>query len=229
MSELSLSKVQVKRGEALIVEGINVSLSRGRVTVLLGPNGVGKTTLLEAISGVLPISAGTMQLEAQEIQRWPRQKRARAGIAHIQQGRVVFPGLSVEENLRAGAHGNPLAPAFELFPELEKRRHVAAGKLSGGEQQMVVLARAILGKPRFLLVDEMSLGLAPLVVKRLMPIVRALADQGVGVLLVEQFAKLALSVGNTALVMNQGRIVYSGPCNDLINDPALLQRAYLGE
>jgi branched-chain amino acid transport system ATP-binding protein len=190
---------------------------------------VGKTTLLEAISGVLPIATGSIGLDTQEIGRWSRQKRARAGIAHVQQGRVVFPGLSVEENLAAGAHGSTTASAYELFPELEKRRRVAAGKLSGGEQQMVVLARAILGKPQFLLVDEMSLGLAPLVVKRLMPVIRSLADGGVGVLLVEQFAKLALSVGNTALVMNQGRIVYSGASSELLNDPALLQRAYLGE
>jgi branched-chain amino acid transport system ATP-binding protein len=227
MSGLSLVDFTVARGEAVIVRGVNFEVPRGQVTVLLGPNGAGKSTLLEAISGVIP-SSGTIRLAGQAIQNASRVTRARAGLAHIEQGRVVFPSLTVEENLLVGARGNDLEPAFKLFPELEKRRQIAAGKLSGGEQQMVVLARAILGRPNVLLVDEMSLGLAPLIVKRLMPVMRSLADDGVGVLLVEQFAQLALAVGDTALVMNQGRIVYSGPSAELLRNQSLLQRAYLG-
>jgi branched-chain amino acid transport system ATP-binding protein len=227
MSGLSLVDFTVARGEAVIVRGVNFEVERGKVTVLLGPNGAGKSTLLEAISGVIP-SSGTIRLAGQAIQNASRVTRARAGLAHIEQGRVVFPSLTVEENLLVGARGNDLEPAFKLFPELEKRRQIAAGKLSGGEQQMVVLARAILGRPSILLVDEMSLGLAPLIVKRLMPVMRSLADDGVGVLLVEQFAQLALAVGDTALVMNQGRIVYSGPSAELLRNQSLLQRAYLG-
>jgi branched-chain amino acid transport system ATP-binding protein len=227
MSGLSLVDFTVARGEAVIVRGVNFEVPRGQVTVLLGPNGAGKTTLLEAISGVIP-SSGTIRLAGQEIQNASRVTRARAGLAHVEQGRVVFPSLTVEENLLVGARGNNLEPAFKLFPELEKRRQIAAGKLSGGEQQMVVLARAILGRPNVLLVDEMSLGLAPLIVKRLMPVMRSLADDGVGVLLVEQFAQLALAVGDTALVMNQGRIVYSGSSQALLRNQNLLQRAYLG-
>jgi branched-chain amino acid transport system ATP-binding protein len=227
MSGLSLVDFTVARGEAVIVRGVNFEVERGKVTVLLGPNGAGKSTLLEAISGVIP-SSGTIRLAGQAIQNASRVTRARAGLAHIEQGRVVFPSLTVEENLLVGARGNDLEPAFKLFPELEKRRQIAAGKLSGGEQQMVVLARAILGRPNVLLVDEMSLGLAPLIVKRLMPVMRSLADDGVGVLLVEQFAQLALAVGDTALVMNQGRIVYSGPSAELLRNQSLLQRAYLG-
>jgi branched-chain amino acid transport system ATP-binding protein len=227
MSGLSLVDFTVARGEALIVRGVNFEVPHGQVTVLLGPNGAGKTTLLESISGVIP-SSGTIRLAGQEIQNASRVTRARAGLAHVEQGRVVFPSLTVEENLLVGARGNNLEPAFKLFPELEKRRQIAAGKLSGGEQQMVVLARAILGRPNVLLVDEMSLGLAPLIVKRLMPVMRSLADDGVGVLLVEQFAQLALAVGDTALVMNQGRIVYSGSSQVLLRNQNLLQRAYLG-
>jgi branched-chain amino acid transport system ATP-binding protein len=228
MSGLSITDLNVSRGEASIVRTVNFEVPRGEVTVLLGPNGAGKTTLLEAISGVIPIKSGTIRVNTQEVQSVSRVKRSRVGLAHVEQGRMVFPTLSVEENLFVGARGNNLETAFKLFPELEKRRHVAAGKLSGGEQQMVVLARAILGRPSVLLVDEMSLGLAPLVVKRLMPVMRSLADDGLAVLLVEQFAQLALGVGDTALVMNQGRIVYSGNSQVLLHDQGLLQRAYLG-
>lgn len=225
---LSVVDVSINRGEASIVREINLEVPRGAVTVLLGPNGAGKTTLLEAISGVISVTGGTLRLGGQEFQRLSRVGRSRLGLAHVEQGRVVFPSLSVEQNLLVGAQGNDLEPAFTLFPELEKRRHIAAGKLSGGEQQMVVLARAILGRPQVLLVDEMSLGLAPLIVRRLMPVMRSLADDGVGVLLVEQFAQLALSVGDQALIMNQGRIQHSGPCQDFLRDPDLLRDAYLG-
>lgn len=226
---LSLKEFSVARGEALIVRDLSFEVPRAQVTVLLGANGAGKSTLLEAISGVISSKSGTVQLNTKDISRASRVTRARAGLAHVEQGRVVFPSLTVEENLLVGARGNDLEPAFKLFPELEKRRQIAAGKLSGGEQQMVVLARAILGKPQILLVDEMSLGLAPLIVKRLMPVIRSLADDGVGVLLVEQYAQLALGIGDNALIMNQGKIVFSGSSRALLEDQRLLQHAYLGQ
>lgn len=229
MSGLSLVDFSVARGEALIVRDVNFEVPRGEVTVLLGPNGAGKSTLLEAISGVIPSKSGTARLGNIDITKISRVARSRAGLAHVEQGRMVFPTLSVEENLTVGARGHDLEPAFALFPELEKRRFIAAGKLSGGEQQMVVLARAILGKPSILLVDEMSLGLAPLIVKRLMPIIRSLANDGVGVLLVEQFAQLALGIGDKALVMSQGKIVHHGSSQELLQNSSLLHSAYLGE
>jgi branched-chain amino acid transport system ATP-binding protein len=228
MNGLQVDKLSILRGEALIVHEVSLVAPPGEVTVLLGANGAGKTTLLEALSGVIPSQSGTITLGGRPLQQASRVHRARAGLQHVEQGRVVFPSLTVEENLRVGANGAAIEPAFALFPELVKRRTIAASQLSGGEQQMVVLARAILRKPSVLLVDEMSLGLAPLVVKRLMPLMRNLADGGMGVLLVEQFAQLALSIGDTALVMNQGRIVHRAACAELLRQPEVLQAAYLG-
>ena len=166
----------VHRGGSTIVNGVELSAPPGEVTVLLGPNGAGKTTLLEALSGRIPASRGTVHIGGATYCGYSRGARARLGLAHVEQGRTVFRDLTVEENLRVAARTDELDDAYTLFPELRPRSGVAAGALSGGEQQLLVLARAMLARPQVLLIDEMSLGLAPVVVQRLLPAVRTLAD-----------------------------------------------------
>ncbi|MEU9022969.1 ABC transporter ATP-binding protein [Actinomadura sp. NPDC048394] len=228
MKELRLDAVSVGRGGAPIVRDVGLTVPAGEVTVLLGPNGAGKTTLLEAVAGVLPIASGRLTGDGDDIAGLDRVRRARRGIALVEQGRTVFAQLTVAENLRAVRRGPAADRALELFPELRKRLDVRAGLLSGGEQQMVVLARALAMSPSVLLIDEMSLGLAPVIVKRLLPAVRALADGGVAVLLVEQFATLALEIADTAHVLAGGRLTHTGPAAPLRKNPELLQAAYLG-
>ncbi|QKG21436.1 ABC transporter ATP-binding protein [Actinomadura verrucosospora] len=228
MRSLELDGVSVGRGGAPIVRDVSLAVPAGEVTVLLGPNGAGKTTLLEAVAGVLPIASGRITGDGDDIVRLDRVRRARRGIALVEQGRTVFAQLTVAENLRAVRRGPAADRALEPFPELRRRMDVRAGLLSGGEQQMVVLARALAMSPSVLLIDEMSLGLAPVIVKRLLPAVRALADGGVAVLLVEQFATLALGIADTAHVLAGGRLTHSGPAAPLRKTPDVLHAAYLG-
>lgn len=218
----------VHRGGSTIVNGVDLSAPPGEVTVLLGPNGAGKTTLLEALSGRIPASHGTVHIGGRDILRSSRGARARLGLAHVEQGRTVFRDLTVEENLRVAARTGELDDAYTLFPELRLRSGVAAGALSGGEQQLLVLARAMLARPQVLLIDEMSLGLAPVVVRRLLPAVSTLAAQGVAVLLVEQYAALALSIGTAAMVLFRGQIVLRSSAAELRHHTDRLHRAYLG-
>lgn len=223
---LVVDGVSVDRVGARIVSDVSLRVPPGRVTVLLGANGAGKTTLLEAISGILAVAAGTVTLDGCELQRRSRPKRVHHGLAHVEQGRAVFPDLTVDENLRvAGARG-AAREVYELFPELTHRTKTRAEMLSGGEQQMLVIARAVILRPRILMLDEMSLGLAPAVIKRLVPVIRRLVDNGMGVLLVEQFAALALSIGEHAYVLANGRVVHEGAC-DLLKAEHL-RDLYLG-
>jgi branched-chain amino acid transport system ATP-binding protein len=229
MSRLVISALSVARAGLPVVSDADLEVESGMVSVVLGANGAGKTTLLESISGIIPVAGGSIAIDGREIQKTRPGTRYRAGLAHVEQGRTVFRDLSTEENLRVGLHPEAsLAEAFALFPELEQRRAIRAGLLSGGEQQMLVIARALLGRPKILLIDEMSAGLAPVIVMRLMTAVRKLADQGLAVLLVEQFAALALSIGNRAYVMRRGRIVHDGDCAALRETPDELHRLYLG-
>ncbi|MFJ3957359.1 ABC transporter ATP-binding protein [Arthrobacter sp. NPDC090010] len=229
MNALTLSDVAVSRGAGPVISGVSFTVQPGEVLALVGPNGAGKTSLIESVSGVVTNSAGSIQLGGTRIDKLSRVQRARLGIVHIEQGRAVFPSLTVRENLSLTARTPAeLDAALANFPELEKRIDSPSGLLSGGEQQMVVLARAFAAKPAFLLIDEMSLGLAPVVFTRLFPIVAKIAETGVGVLLVEQFTELALGLAEQAIVVAGGKVSYSGPAARLQDEPELLHRAYLG-
>ncbi|OZB81659.1 MAG: ABC transporter ATP-binding protein [Microbacterium sp. 14-71-5] len=229
MSELVLDGVTVSRGAGPVISDVSLTVRGGEVLALVGPNGAGKTSLIESISGVVGHSAGSLSLDGERIDRLSRVTRARKGIVHIEQGRAVFPSLTVRENLSLTARTPAeLEAALAPFPELEKRIDSATALLSGGEQQMVVLARAFAAKPKILLIDEMSLGLAPVVFMRLVPIVQSIAESGVGVLLVEQFTQLALGIAREAVVVAGGRVSFQGTAEDLHADPQLLHRAYLG-
>jgi len=229
MSALEVSDLIVNRAGLPVVRKASLAVGSGRISVLLGANGAGKTTMLEGLSGVVPIAGGVIALQGEPIQAIRPGARARRGLAHVEQGRTVFRMLTTDENLRAALRGADTAQAYALFPELERRKNVRAGLLSGGEQQMLVIARALLTRPKAIMIDEMSAGLAPVVVGRLMTAVRKLAQDGLAVLLVEQFAALALSIGDRAYVLRRGQIVYDGPCPALARSPDLLHRLYLGD
>ncbi|NYE94733.1 branched-chain amino acid transport system ATP-binding protein [Psychromicrobium silvestre] len=226
---LILDNLAVSRGSGPVISGVSLRVEPGKLLALVGPNGAGKTSLLESVSGVVTNSAGSITLDEVPLSKLSRIKRARLGLVHVEQGRTVFPSLTVQENLELTAKSpEELENALGLFPELAKRRHSASGLLSGGEQQMVVLARAFAAKPKYLLIDEMSLGLAPVVFLRLLPIIRNIAEAGVGVLMVEQFAQLSLEIADGALVVSGGRVTYQGAAKALLDDPKLLHGAYLG-
>lgn len=229
MTVLKLDNVAVSRGAGPVISGVSLEVESGSVTAIVGPNGAGKTSLLEAISGIVRPSEGAITLDGVDVTKFSRGKRARLGIVHVEQGRTIFPSLTVRENLGLTATSSEdFDEVISKFPELEKRLSSPAGLLSGGEQQMVVLGRAFAAKPKVLLIDEMSLGLAPVVFLRLMPIVESIAKDGVGVLLVEQFANLALKIARDAAVVTSGHLTYSGPAVALVEDPERLKSAYLG-
>lgn len=230
MKTLKVRGLTVARGAGPVIKDVGFDLVPGRITALVGPNGAGKTSLLEAVSGVIPAATGTVHIGTADVTKQSPVSRSRLGLAHVEQGRAVFPGLTVLENLRLTARTRTrIDEMLDLFPELDKRRDSPAALLSGGEQQMVVLARAFAARPSFLLIDEMSLGLAPVVFTRLLPLVTSFAEEGAAVLLVEQFTHLALGVAQDALVVSSGRVTYSGTAQPLLDSPATLHTAYLGE
>ena len=231
---LRLEDVSVARGGRPVVHEVSLEIPPGQVTTLLGANGAGKSSLVLAVGGLLRTTGGKVVLGDQDLTGLrPEQVRA-AGVAIVPEGRRLLPNLTVRDNLRVATYSltreeatSGTAYALELFPELEKRWDVDARLLSGGEQQMLVLAQALVSRPRIVLVDELSLGLAPVVVKRLVPTLEAVAESGVGVLLIEQFAHVALGLAQTAYVIEGGRIRYDGPAQKLIDEPELLRSAYL--
>jgi branched-chain amino acid transport system ATP-binding protein len=244
MSTLRLDAMSVARGGRTVVRDVSLDIPPGEVTALLGPNGAGKSSLVLAVGGVLRPTGGRVLLTAGSsngagdaerdlTRRRPEQIRS-AGVAIVAEGRRLLPELTVEDNMKVATFAlarqeatDGIKYALELFPELEKRWDVPARSLSGGEQQMVVLAQALVSRPTTLLVDELSLGLAPVVVKRLVPTLAEVAQSGVGVLLIEQFAHVALGLANSAYVLEAGRIRYHGTAAELRENPELLQSAYL--
>jgi branched-chain amino acid transport system ATP-binding protein len=232
--ELRFEDLCVARGGRPVLHDVSLSIPPGEITTLLGPNGAGKSTLVLAVGGVLRATSGRVRLGDRDLTRARPEQVRSAGVAIVPEGRRLLPGLTVEDNLRVATYAldKPaakagIARALELFPELEKRWKAQCRLLSGGEQQMVVLAQALVSHPRVILVDELSLGLAPVVVKRLAPALEEVAATGAGVLLIEQFAHVALGVAKTAYVLEGGRIRYHGTARELSENPDLLHSAYL--
>ncbi|MBP0443598.1 ABC transporter ATP-binding protein [Roseomonas sp. SSH11] len=223
-------------GPIQAVTDASIRVETGQVVAIVGANGAGKTTLMKAIAGLLPLSAGRVVFEGRDITAMPAHRRVSAGMALSPEGRQVFPDQTVRDNLELGAWSRDLAPAameaaieaqYALFPRLRERRNQMAVTLSGGEQQMLAIARALMGEPRLLLLDEPSLGLAPLVIREIFGIIRALRARGITVLLVEQMANLALGVADQAYVLETGRVTLSGTGAALLQHPQV-RAAYLG-
>ena len=220
------------RGETVVFRDLDLQAPAGSVLALLGPNGAGKSTLLLTLAGLLPAHGGQVLVDGVALRNGNAVTASRAGVVLVPDNRSLFTSLSVEENLEVARRRGGPAPRdlVETFPALEKRWRLAAGALSGGEQQMLAMARALIQQPKVLLVDEMSMGLAPLVVEALFDTVRRIAsDHGAAIVLVEQHVKLALGVADEAAVLNRGDIVLRGPAAELGSDPRTLERAYLGE
>ena len=223
-------------GEIQALHGLNLEARKGEVTCVLGPNGAGKTSTMFTIAGILKSRTGSIFLEDEELTRKSAQTIVRKGIALVPENRLIFPQMSVEENLNAGAFTrssndpsieNDIFKMYQRFPPLEGRRNQLAGTLSGGEQQMLAIARALMAKPKILLMDEPSLGLAPLVVKEIFYIIRQLNEEGVTILLVEQNARMALKVANMVYLLEKGKVSFSGSPEEIHQDE-VIKRAYLG-
>jgi branched-chain amino acid transport system ATP-binding protein len=216
-----------------VVRDLSLRVDRGEVVALFGPNGAGKTTTLSAIAGLIEPLDGSVRFGGEDTTGRPAHRLARAGVSLVPEGRALFFGLTVREHLKlAGRSGDslPQAELLELLPELQKCLGRKAGVLSGGEQQMLAVGRALVTRPRLLLVDEMSLGLAPVIVERMMPVLRRVAeDLGTAVLFVEQHVALALEVADRAYVLNHGHLVLEGSAAELRDKPELLKSSYLGE
>ena len=222
-------------GRIQALHGVDLSVDEGRLVALVGGNGAGKTTLLRAISGVQAASGGDIRYEGASILRHSPSKRVRAGIGQVPEGRQIFGPLTVEDNLRLGAFGRAdktdmeadLDAAYRRFPILKEKRRQAAGTLSGGQQQMLAMSRAMMGRPRLLLLDEPSMGLAPILVQEIFEAIAELKAQGVTIFLVEQNAHAALSIADRGYVLETGRILVEGSGSELLNDPRVIE-AYLG-
>jgi branched-chain amino acid transport system ATP-binding protein len=233
---LALHKLEVAYGGIQAIKGIDLVIGYGELVCLIGANGAGKTTTLKGICGLQPVKSGTIHYKGENIAGKPAFELVRRGLAMVPEGRGVFGALTVDENLAMGAYTRNDKPAirreieraFELFPRLKERRGQTAGTLSGGEQQMLAIARALMSKPTLLLLDEPSMGLAPLMVQKVFETVMTVSREGVTILLVEQNARLALEVSHRGYVMESGVITLSGEAKSLLHDPAV-RAAYLGE
>ena len=236
MSMLEVKDLEVYYGVIQAIKGISFHVEEGEVIALIGANGAGKTTTLQTITGMLNAQAGSIQFEGTELTKIPGHKIVSMGMAHVPEGRRVFAQLSVLENLKLGAYTRKdkteieesLKRVYKSFPRLEERKNQLAGTLSGGEQQMLAMGRALMSKPRIVLMDEPSMGLSPIFVEEIFNSIKEISAEGTTVLLVEQNAKKALSIADRAYVLETGKIVLEGDAKDLLNDESI-KKAYLGE
>jgi branched-chain amino acid transport system ATP-binding protein len=233
---LELDKLEVAYGGIHAVKGIDLVVRQGELVCLIGANGAGKTTTLKGITGLQPVKAGKIVYDGNDVTGKPAFQLVRQGLSMVPEGRGVFGALTIGENLAMGAYSRrdrkeikrDVERVFGLFPRLKERERQTAGTLSGGEQQMLAMARAIMSRPKLLLLDEPSMGLAPLMVQKVFETVLAISGEGVTILLIEQNAKLALEVSNRGYVMESGTITLSGDARQLLSDPKV-REAYLGE
>ena len=231
---LELDGVEVRYGGIRALKGVSLTVDAGEVVALLGANGAGKTTTLRTISGQLRPAAGVVRFDGRPVTGMPAHKIVALGISHVPEGRRIFPQMTVLENLQMGAYQrrgslqDDLSKVFELFPVLEERRKQDGGTLSGGEQQMLAIGRALMSRPRLLLLDEPSMGLAPLIVQKIFEIIRDIREQGTTVLLVEQNAAQALDLADRGYVLEVGAVVMSDSARSLLSDDRV-RAAYLGE
>ncbi|WOB11047.1 ABC transporter ATP-binding protein [Piscinibacter gummiphilus] len=234
---LNVQQLDVNYGAVNALRGVNLSVAAGEVVTIIGANGAGKSTLMKAISGLVPAARGQIEFEGGTLASVPPHRRVGLGIAQSPEGRQVFADQTVRDNLVLGAYlrdapkdeiDADIEAQFDTFPRLRERQHQLAGTLSGGEQQMLAIARALMARPKLLLLDEPSLGLAPLIVKEIFAVIRALKAKGVTILLVEQMANQALKVADRAYVLKTGEVSASRPARDLLDDPAV-REAYLGK
>lgn len=235
MAMLEVRDLNVYFGVIQAIKNISFDVDAGEVVALIGANGAGKTTTLHTVTGLLPAASGKITLDGTDLGKVPAHKIVSMGMAHVPEGRRVFAALSVYDNLKMGAYTrkdkkeieDSLEMVFEAFPRLKERRNQVAGTLSGGEQQMLAMGRALMSKPRIILMDEPSMGLSPLYVTEIFEIIKKIKSEGTTVLLVEQNANMALQVADRAYVLETGRIIMDGKASDLMNDERV-RKAYLG-
>ncbi|MBS6194613.1 MAG: ABC transporter ATP-binding protein [Clostridiales bacterium] len=236
MAMLEIKDLEVSYGMIQAIKGVSFEVNQGEVIALIGANGAGKTTILHTITGLLAPKKGSVVFEGKEITKIPAHKIVSLGMAHVPEGRRVFADLSVYENLKMGAYTRKdkeeieksLDRVYERFPRLKERKNQMAGTLSGGEQQMLAMGRALMSQPKIILMDEPSMGLSPILVNEIFDIIQEVSKSGTTVLLVEQNAKKALSIADRAYVLETGKIVLDGKAEDLLNDDSI-KKAYLGE
>ena len=236
MSMLEVNDLQVYYGMIHAIKGVSFHVNEGEIIALIGANGAGKTTILHTITGLIAPKGGQVVFEGKDITKTPAHKIVELGMAHVPEGRRVFAQLSVYQNLKMGAYTrsdkNEIEESLEMvykrFPRLEERKNQTAGTLSGGEQQMLAMGRALMSKPRIILMDEPSMGLSPILVNEIFDIIQSVSASGTTVLLVEQNAKKALAIADRAYVLETGKISLDGNAKDLLNDDSI-KKAYLGE
>lgn len=236
MAMLEIKDLEVSYGMIAAIKGVSFEVNEGEVIALIGANGAGKTTILHTITGLIKAKAGSIVFDGHDLTKTPAHKIVELGMAHVPEGRRIFSQLTVLENLKLGAYtrkdkdgiAEDLETVYNRFPRLAERKKQIAGTLSGGEQQMLAMGRALMSKPRIIVMDEPSMGLSPILVSEIFDIIQSINSTGVTVLLVEQNAKKALSIADRAYVLETGRISLSGNADELINDESV-KKAYLGE